>query len=135
MLYFNISVHLLHSMCLLSMDACILSLQYTINVRCVCCILWWIMYSLYLLLLCRCSDHAQTRRNILQGLQEARSKLQRLQEDPNAKYMIVYCILYSKEFLRPANFPCFENFIPASKFISWIFAIICNNCSLNFQQS
>ena len=36
---------------------------------------------------------AQTRRNILQGLQEARSRLQRLQEDPNAKYIIIYCVL------------------------------------------
>jgi len=32
---------------------------------------------------------AQTRRSILQGLQEARSRLQRLQEDPNAKYMLL----------------------------------------------
>ena len=44
-----------------------------------------------------CVD-AQTRRNILQDLQEARSRLQHLQEGPNAKYIIIYCVLYSKEF-------------------------------------
>ena len=48
--------------------------------------------------ICYCFVDAQTRRNILQGLQEARSRLQRLQEDPNAKYIIIYCVLYSKEF-------------------------------------
>ena len=76
---------------------------------------------------------AQTRRNILQGLQEARSRLQRLQEDPNAKYLhlyLCYCMLYSKEFLgqeilHTVNPEMFTSILP-SHFLRM--TVICESC-------